>query len=298
MALLHRFTTRLLVAVAVGLVGTVAIAQVPSQSRSTVSGITVPSRKLKLSFAAPGLVTETLVKEGDKVTKDQLLATQDDRMDKKQLEGILIEANSPLQADAARADWEQKKVELERKLKIFNEPGIRGMNDSEVEEARLAVKIGEIRIRLAEQENSTKKIEGDRQEIRIGLMQLKSPIEGVVKKLNIGIGEMADPQNRDGAIVIVKNDPLWVEMFIPREQAARLEIGTPMEVQYPSEASWSTAKVIYRDPEADAASGMQLVRMEMANPDDHDAGSQVIIKLPEKIAAIGAEAQPNARANP
>jgi hypothetical protein len=47
------------------------------------------------------------------------------------------------------------------------------------------------------------------------------------------------------------------------------------------------AKVIYKTPFADPASGTQTVWLEMPNSEQRDAGRRVYVKVPEKLLSTG-----------
>jgi len=160
-------------------------------------------------------------------------------------------------------------------------------SDLEVERAKLEVVIAGLKTRQAKQEQEQKKLEYERQAVKVELMKLTSPIDGVVARLNIKQGEAVDPQNREGAIVVVLNDPLWIEVRdLPTRQATRLKLGQILKVRYTdaTEQGWQDAKVIFFSPVADAASDTLLVRLELPNPSHTSAGLHLEVMLPEGIA--------------
>jgi multidrug efflux pump subunit AcrA (membrane-fusion protein) len=112
-------------------------------------------------------------------------------------------------------------------------------------------------------------------------MTLRSPIDGVVETIDISVGEVTDPQKP--VLTVVKNDPLWVEFFLPTTQSRRLKVGTELQLRYPGDNQWMAAKVIYKAPVADAQSDTQKIRLEMPNQAGHDTGLQVVVKLPADI---------------
>ena len=254
-----------------------------SSAKSAVTGITAPSERLRLVVPFPGVVLERKVKSGEAVKKDQVLLQLDDRLEKGALESLNIEASSTHQIDAAIADLNLRKEQLKRKEKMLVD---RAAGVSEVEEARLQVEIGAIRQKLQEQEKQTKTLERDRQALKVELMALKSPIDGQVEAIEVGPGEWADPQKPNGAVTVVKNDPLWVEIHLPTRQSQRLEHGATLMVKNVDQDKAQPAKIIYINPVADAASDTQLVRLEMPNPENRSSGLQVTVTLPDAVAAL------------
>lgn len=274
-------------AVVIVVLGTVGLSRdgTESASISTYTGITKPSQEVKMFFSGPGIVKEVAVKDGDPVQRGQLLIAQDDRIESKMLEIKWLEANSTLPVEFAKTDLESRKVLLARIQKSYD-GGV--ATDTELQEAKVAVDLATIKVRLANQEAVQKKLEAEAQEIKVSMMSLKSPADGVIKKVEVDVGEVVDPNQP--SCIIVTNDPLWVEVYIPADQAARLSIGQRLDISAEGKPKAVQAPIIYLDPVVDARSNMRLVRLEMPNSSGKETGLRVDVKLP------GAEG--TARANP
>jgi multidrug efflux pump subunit AcrA (membrane-fusion protein) len=239
--------------------------------------ITKPSEQRELSFSTPGLIVKVDVKEGDVVKKDQVLILQDDRIGQEALKELEIKANSRLQIDFAEKDVEHKKVNLARKERGLTNDTV---SRSEYEEAKLEVALAETRLKLAAQEQSLSKIALEKQKAENDQKRMVSPIAGAVRKLEAGEGEQADPSKP--ALIVVQNDPLWVEMNLETTKAKDLKLGQELKVRYVDEAEWRTAKIIFFDPVVDAASDTQLLRLELKNPENRASGMQAVVTLPER----------------
>lgn len=245
-------------------------------SADTVMGTTLPSQRLQLSFDGPGVIGAILVKEGDRVHKGQELMAEDDRMEQKLYQAMRLEADSNLPIEFAQKTLDDSKTKLQR-LKSAGSAAA----GFEILEAQLDIALSEIKLEQAQQDQKQKKLQADRQKIKVDLMHLKSPIDGLVEKLNLGLGEVVDPTKP--SCTVVKNDPLWVEVHLPSNQAGELSLGDVMSVQEDGKKLWADAKVIFLSPMADAASGTRLVRLEMPNPSGVPSGLQVLVKLPHKL---------------
>lgn len=246
--------------------------------------ITVPSAKYNLSFMEPGIVREMLVKPYDVVQLDQVLATEDADLEEAQLKSIKIEADSTLQIDGAIKDCEAKKVHYEA-LKDAAEHG--GANPQELKEAELDYEVAKIKIDFAREEHQTKIADMEKQQKKIEKMKLHSPVKGkaIVEKVNVQPGEAVDAGKADGAITLVVNTPLWVEMHLPTRQSAGLKVGDTLSLTYAEDAAAAplSGKVIFKDPIADAASGTQTVRLELANDQEKPAGLLVNVTIPAAV---------------
>jgi RND family efflux transporter MFP subunit len=236
-------------------------------------GITNPSEQRGLNFNVPGVVSKVFVKEGDIVKKGDPIAEQDDTVELAELK--VKEADvvgSALQIDAAITDLDQKKVEFTRQSDMFAKH-VAGKSD--VEKAKLDVDIGDIRVKLAKQETEQKQQEVEAQKAKIVQKKLVSTIDGIVQKINVHEGELATNDPKTPCVQIVLNEPLYVEIDIPVEAAAKLQLKQKMDVRYQGEAKWHSAEIIYFNPVASAAAGTQRIRMQLDNPNHLRSGLQV-----------------------
>lgn len=268
--------TALLVAICASIVSAAG-----ASDRSNYQGITKPSEQRDLVFSSPGIVADESVKEGDLVKKGQILAVQDTTVEEAEKAKLELEANSALQEEAAKADYDTKVVDLKRKQKMFDQ---KVLGESELEEAKLATVIGEIRIRLAGQEQAKAKAELAEEVAKLKLKSLISPIDGIVKKINTHVGEAPSNDGAKPSMTVVKNDPMWVEVNLPKPVVMNLHTQQPLQVRYADSESWAPADVIFIDPVADARSGTQFVRLQMSNPSGRQPGEQIQVKAPENVA--------------
>jgi RND family efflux transporter MFP subunit len=262
------------------LLGACGLSEAQEKPAQAYPGITRPSEERALNFNFAGVVRKVHVKEGDHVKAGAPLLSLDDRMDRKALEEAEVESNSTRKIDYARYELEQKKVDLKRKEALLAQ---NAASPTEIEEAQLAKELAATRLELSVDETTQKKLEADRLRIKIEMMHLASTIDGVVQKIGVKEGEIADPQqiNRP-ACMVVRNDPLKVEVFLPAALAAKLRVQDAMDVQYGDSDEWLKAKVTFLDPVADAASEMRKLHLELPNPSQRESGLQVKVRVPAK----------------
>ncbi len=239
---------------------------------------TIPSHTAKPSFMEIGIVRKWFVKPDDVVKKGELLGKEDTDLETLKLRSLQIQANSTAAVEAATADRDARKIEYENKEKGFAEQAV---SQSEVDEAKLDYEEREALLRksLADREKSLADV--DVQAHTVDKMQLFSPVDGIVQQISIQEGEVIDPNKPDGALTIVTNDPLWVEIKVPSSESLKLKIGDPAQVEYQTEqGTWLDAKVIFLDPEVDAGSDKQTVRLELPNPNNTPSGLWVQVRFP------------------
>lgn len=277
----------LLTLVVVGFSFVQAHAQRATLEEGVVLAYTEPSKRLKLAMPGLGVIKEVAVKEGELVKEGQLLVQQDDEVEALEFERLQAEANSTARVEAAEADLHVKQKTFERK----NAAGPNVFNETEIEEAELDMIFREKQLIIANLDSSQNKLRAQQQGARVQRMQLKSLIDGVVEKIEVWEGEMADPSKP--AIIVVKNDPMYVMLKdLNTRQVSQLRVGQELEVRYPGEQAWRMAQVVFISPVADAASDRQFVRLELPNPDLRATGLPIEVKLPANLI----EARPGDRA--
>lgn len=264
-----------------------------TESTDSERSFTKPSEELELAFNSPGLVTKVTVKDNEPVKKGQVLAEQDVTVEMANKATYEIEANSAVEEEYAIADLELKKVELERKERLFNDKKGRGaVSELEVEEARLNVKRAEASVKLAQQKRQTAAAQAAVEQAKIDLKRIVSPIDGIVQKLDTHPGEVASNATEKPAVKLVRNDPLWIDVNFPAGQAAKLKPNQTLQVRYlTDEDKWLSAQVLSMQPVVRSGSQTRTVRLVMPNPDDVPPGLEVDVRLPDAAVATGPEAQ-------
>jgi RND family efflux transporter MFP subunit len=242
-------------------------------------GITKPSEERKLSFSFSGVIREVLVKKGEHVKSGQPLLRLDARLDQNQLAQAKIEADSVLKVEYAKQSMEQKAVRYQRVQELAKSDAASPL---ELEEAELNAALAATQYKLSGEEQQTAKLKADGYAIKVELATLTSTIDGIVQDIAIREGEYADTQqsSQHAAAVVVKTDPLKVEVYLPTPVAAKLKLGQELEVIYPDEQKAHKAQIEFLDPVADPASGMRKLELTMPNPEGREPGWQVNVRVP------------------
>jgi multidrug resistance efflux pump len=261
---------------------TISHAQAP---KDTVEAVTAPyDRPRSLSFTFPGIIKEVLVKEGDVIKAGQPLMVQDNEIEVAELERLKREAESDARIKYYEADRDLRRKTYERKSNA-NKGGSAVFSQAEVDEAEADVIKAERQIDVANLDHAGEQTKARQQAVKVDRMTLRSPIDGTVQKLAVNVGEFAEPDRDKPAIIIVKNDPCWVECTeLKSWQVARLRVGETMQVKYPGEGeSWQAAKIIFIDPVTRLGTDNQMVRLELPNPQNRATGLAIQVKLPAKL---------------
>jgi RND family efflux transporter MFP subunit len=242
-----------------------------------VRAVTRPSADITLSFVQPGRIAEVPFKEGDAVRADQILIRQDDAAEQILLAQLRAQAQDTTQIRAAEASLAQKKVDLQKLEKAAASNAATAL---EVEHARLDVTISELSLELARFEHEQAIRKHQEQEVRVGNMQLKSPIDGRIEKIEIEVGESVNALA--DAIRVVRTDPLWIDAPVPLQEGVRLKPGLAARVRIAGAGPGAEpleGRVVFVAAVADAASGTLRVRIEVPNPAGRPAGEHVLISF-------------------
>lgn len=256
-------------------------AQAPSSSSNIVNGFTSkPYVLAKPGVNQFGTVLERPVKVGQAVKKGDILLRQDDRQERALLQALELEANSSVRVEAAEADLKLKAAQYKREQDLLK---TNSTNPVAVEEAQSKWIYADAQLKIARLEREKNKHEAERQRYKVEQMTVRSPVDGFVEQIDVEVGDVTDPQKP--VMTIVQNDPLKVEFFIPSEQSQKLKVGQDLQVRYPGEEQWLTAKVAFKAPVVDTASDEQKIGLEMKNVGNRDAGLRVQVKLPDDVVA-------------
>jgi RND family efflux transporter MFP subunit len=261
----------------------IAFAIVGTQSghAQQVEAISAPSADIALSFVAAGRISDILVKAGDQVKKGQLLARLDDGPERIQAQQFKIQSIDNSRIQAAQAELEQKKVDLQ-KLEQAKTKG--AASDWEIEHMRLGVRIAKFALDAAIIEHEQNQRRYQHALSQLARMRLVSPIAGHVEKVLVEPGEAV--KTLGTVIQLVKIDPLWIDVPVPLSRAKSMSLNQKVRVRFPGleTANVSNGNIIHISAVADAASDTLNVRIEVANPDNRPAGERVSVSFPQALA--------------
>lgn len=261
--------------------------QRPPMSVSSNS-LTIPNCLITLTYEVPvpaqeaGQLMELKVREGDQVTKDQVLAQIDDAIVRKaeevtryEMEAAKVEANNDVDVRFARASEQvanadllksqetNKRVpntvtEMElRKLWLDLQKATLG-----IEQARHNLEVAQFKVSVSAAKNSASKLDIERR-------QIKSPSDGVIVKQFAHVGEWLKPG--DPVVRLIRMDKLWIEGFVDAagEHGMRQSDvdGRPVTVHATlahGQKAVLRGKIVFVSPEIEAGSQFR-VKAELDN---------------------------------
>lgn len=229
----------------------------------TFDCIIEPSLVVELGGPIPGLLEKVLVERGDKVVRNQVIATLNSRVEEATVKLLAEQANNMAEIDAqkARADLAISRADRARQLAERNIASI-----DKLEETVAQMEVVKRELALAEMRRRIAGLELERAQTTLDQRTIRSPIDGMVMSRNLYGGEYLDQNGK--VATIAQLDPLNVESYLPVAFAGKVEVGMEVKVvpDPPFQASY-TGSISVVDQVFDAASSTFGVRISLPNPD-------------------------------
>jgi RND family efflux transporter MFP subunit len=207
---------------------------------------TVQAFEQTLIFAKiPGYIREWKVDIGDRVRKDQLLATlwvpeMEDEL--KQKEALVEQAAAELQVaenalPAAQAEYNRLKLQSAR----LSDAGRRGVLDKEnVDEVRYNFEASEAKLKMAGADVNLKKARKnvaersrDMAKTLLGYAKLTAPFDGIVTRRNVNTWDFVQPpaaSKGESLYVVERRDTMRIFVDVPETDAVWVNKGTNADI--------------------------------------------------------------------
>ena len=206
-----------------------AVGALANEPRVAGAGVVEPaSEVIDIGSALSGLVTDVLVRPGDRVAKGQVLFLVDARAARASLD----EANAAInEARAAIAEAGTAQKTAREQLALYRklaDPAAVSRSEvirAEGEEAAATSRLGSARARLAAAQSSAAAARTE-----IERLTVRAPISGEILAVNVHPGEFVSTQgggNSQPFIQMGETNPLHVRIDIDENEVSRLAMGAP-----------------------------------------------------------------------
>lgn len=217
----------------------VTVARKTLDSDFSSNGNFVPNQDLKLLSETSGVVTGIRVKEGDRVSKGQILAT----IDQKYLS---------IDLETAEDSYQKIKVDQQRYESSFKTGGV---TQSQVDDINLQLR------------NAASKVEQAKR--KIGDAHIKAPISGIINKKHIEVGAYLGAATALFDIVDVSQ--LKLNVSVNESQVVQLQTGSKVDIKVPVFPDQTfSGRVSFIAPKADAS-----LNFPMEIKVDNDKGNKI-----------------------
>jgi RND family efflux transporter MFP subunit len=227
-----------------------------------VEGFTEPYRQIGVAAAADGgLITAINVKEGELVSKGQILAELNSEVLEATLKVAQERSRLRGKKDAATAELTLRERRLEKLKELVTK---RHATEAEVERAEADLEIAKANLVLAQEEQRVYALECLRIEAELERRRIKSPIHGVVVELHREVGEsvmISDPR----VLTLVQLNPLRVRLSMSYAQTTNLQVGQEIPLSIVEAGKSTKGKIEVISPVMDAKSGTVQVTCVIDN---------------------------------
>lgn len=185
-----------------------------SETPARVYGLVEPlGREVFLAAPLPRKITSVLVKEGDRVTEGQVLLILEDDLEKRALEIAQRRVEEALARIALTSDL------LKRNQGLFER---RAIAEYDYTRVKLQLAYEQKLLETARREVALRQTDLDR-------LTLKSPVAGVVYKLDVRLGELLTPE--DYRRIIIGKQEKQVRLFVEVFWRERYRLGQRVTIK-------------------------------------------------------------------
>jgi RND family efflux transporter MFP subunit len=234
-----------------------------------------PIRKINLASDEVGAIFELLVEEGQTVSKGQVVARLDSRLQLLQLEIATQMAANRSHLQAAEEEL-RKRSEIHQKLQRLRDQG--HASHSEIIRAELELSIANYKLQSAREEMEVRELERKRAEVQLQRRTVAAPFDAVVTKIHTREGEYLSPVKPE-IVSLAQIDQLTVRLNVPLSSVSAFKSGLVFNVQL-SSGRTVLATVQQVGIEINAESETVEVKLVIENP-NHElrSGEKVTLSI-------------------
>jgi RND family efflux transporter MFP subunit len=216
---------------------------------------------VKLAVATQGTIARLPVERGDLVKIGDVIAQLESDVEKAMLDTAELRAESDALIKTRQAELELAAGKLSRVRELSRR---NVSSPQQLEEAIAEAKVASLALEQAKFERELAIVEARRMRASIERRVVRTPVSGVIVKVDQRVGEMADPGRP--LAEVAETHVLRVEAFLPVEAYAMVKPGMTAEVRVHEPISVTRlAQVVMKDPQVDAASSLFQVSLRLPN---------------------------------
>lgn len=208
-----------------------------------------------------GRLETVLVKVGDRVKAGQVVAILDQKPQRIAVESAETIAAMRGGLNLATADRDLHEVRFKQLKKLASEGNAR---PEEVDRAEAELRMSSARLLNANEEVAQRQVELNHAAEQLRRRQVISPVDGIVAKVFVDIGEFVPPSDLT-VLRVIDTSGLKAVFNIPAAEAVRLSVGQAVRVEFTSIARSAEGTVDTIAPMIDADSGTISVTVRIAN---------------------------------
>jgi RND family efflux transporter MFP subunit len=223
-------------------------------SEITLTGI-VTTDEVIVSSQIQGRLQQLLVREGDEVAKDQLLAVI--KPEEMQADVQFYDSSQQqilAQVTQAEADLEFARLSYERDEPLYKQQAV---STQDFEQARTAYDAAKARVESLKKQVDAAQAQMQKSQVQLGYTKIEAPINAVVDTRAALQGEVVNPGQP--IVTLIDQDDLWVRADVEETYIDRVHLGDKLRVTLPS-GDVREGTVFFRGVDADYATQRDVSR--------------------------------------
>lgn len=185
-------------------------------------------KQVTLAFERPGLLIETVLHEGEQVTKDSVIAKLNDESARFAYESAKLEAGNDIDIRFGQKSKELAETELE-KAKLSNEIVRNSVVEIEVLRLKLAAERAGLQLEQAQHQQKVNQLTAKEAEAQLKTHSIKAPFDGTVVKLHKFPGEAVN--QGDPIIELVNIDKVRIRGMVNVDDLHKIRKGDRVNVR-------------------------------------------------------------------
>jgi len=208
-----------------------------------------------VSSEIQGRLEQLLVKEGDTVAKNQLLAVIQPQERQADVDFYSsVEQQDADQIRQAQADLENARATLAREEPLYKE---RAVSEQDYTQARTAYDGAAAHVDSLKKQAEAAEAQKQKAMVQLGYTKILAPADGIVDTRAALQGEVVNPGQ--AVVTLIDLDDLWVRADVEETYIDRIHLGDRLAVKLPS-GQVREGTVFYRGVDADYATQRDVSR--------------------------------------
>jgi RND family efflux transporter MFP subunit len=235
-------------------------------AETEVEGISKPIRDEVLSVLVAGRLDSIKVREGDRITKGQIVLELNRQAEELEVQRRQLLADGKVEVNAAKARVEMLSERLTATQELYEQT--KSVSREELAKLALDKRLAEAELEAAELQEKREVIELATVRHQLTQRTLMSPLAGVVIERFREEGETVQPH--EPVLRVVDISKCYFVTHLAPGITANLTVGDKMPISFTLGSSKSTVvgQVDFLAPAADPASGLLRVRLVFENTDE------------------------------
>lgn len=261
----------------------IAVLVAGSAGGAGIEGFTEPYREIDAASAETGILVKIDVDDGDRVHKGQLLAQLDQDVFRAALRVAEKYKESKGQLESAKAELRLTTERFDNLQKLLSD---HHASQEEVDRAATEQAIAEAQLLAATETLQIRELEYERSKAQLERRSIRSPVDGVVKRVHKHIGEFVAPTD-PVVLTIVQLDPLLATFAVPAREVDRFNVRQQVQIRLGKGSAAISGVVKSVSPVVEAQSGTVELRVEFPNPNGrYRSGFRCVLLSPDGSTKI------------